>query len=169
MEGKSKGGTRRSPLWPSGRVSKGDRLGIGPLWRFLSPISLAAKKSGRRRLPPITETSAFSRRNAPASALRTYPLISRLRRQLPPGEARPLHRLRRSPSPFRGGSAAAGPGDEGRENESPPAYRSPYNNKYWRFVRLLIRQPLFPFGRQGAVAAYSVSACTGKAPLRRFP
>ena len=35
--------------WPSGKDSKGNRLGIGFLWRFLSPLSLAAKKAARRR------------------------------------------------------------------------------------------------------------------------
>ena len=37
------------PLSSSGRVSKGDRLEIGPLWRFLSPLSVPEKKVGRRR------------------------------------------------------------------------------------------------------------------------
>ena len=39
----------RFPPWPSGKDSKGNRLGIGFLWRFLLPLSLAAKKVARRR------------------------------------------------------------------------------------------------------------------------
>ena len=37
------------PPWSSGKDSKGNRLEIGSLWRFLSPLSLAAKKAARRR------------------------------------------------------------------------------------------------------------------------
>ncbi len=45
------GGTAaRFPPWPSGKDSKGNRLGIGSLWRLLSPLSLPLKKVGRRRL-----------------------------------------------------------------------------------------------------------------------
>ena len=35
--------------WPSGKDSNGNRLGIGFLWWFLLPLSLAAKKAARRR------------------------------------------------------------------------------------------------------------------------
>ena len=41
--------------WPSGKDSKGNRLGIGSLWRFLSPLSLPLKERG----PP----EATGRRN----------------------------------------------------------------------------------------------------------
>ena len=34
--------------WPSGKDSKGNRLGIGFLWR----LSFPQKKAGRRRHPP---------------------------------------------------------------------------------------------------------------------
>ena len=37
------------PPWSSGRDSQGNRLEIGSLGRFLSPLSLAAKKGARRR------------------------------------------------------------------------------------------------------------------------
>ena len=40
--------------WSSGRESRGDRLEIGPLWRFLFPISLPLKEMGSpadERLP----------------------------------------------------------------------------------------------------------------------
>ncbi len=37
------------PPWSSGRESRGDRLEIGPLWRFLSPISFTSKEMGSRR------------------------------------------------------------------------------------------------------------------------
>ena len=44
-------GISRGPQPPGrwGRIPKGTAFGIGSLWRFLSPISLAAKKSARRR------------------------------------------------------------------------------------------------------------------------
>ena len=41
--------TGAEPPWSSGRESRGNRLEIGSLWRFLSPLSLAAKKEARRR------------------------------------------------------------------------------------------------------------------------
>ena len=37
------------PPWSSGRESRGDRLEIGPLWRFLSPVSFPLKETGSRR------------------------------------------------------------------------------------------------------------------------
>ena len=37
------------PPWSSGRESRGDRLEIGPRWRFLSPVSFPLKETGSRR------------------------------------------------------------------------------------------------------------------------
>ena len=37
------------PSWSSGRESRGDRLEIGPLWRFLFPVSFPLKETGSRR------------------------------------------------------------------------------------------------------------------------
>ena len=37
------------PPWSSGRESRGDRLEIGPLWRFLFPVSFPLKETGSRR------------------------------------------------------------------------------------------------------------------------
>ena len=37
------------PPWSSGRESRGDCLEIGPLWRFLFPVSFPLKETGSRR------------------------------------------------------------------------------------------------------------------------
>ena len=67
------------PPWSSGRESRGDRLEIGPLWRFLSPVSFPLKETGSRR-------SAKSPRPVlvPAAAVTSPPLALRETASGPP-------------------------------------------------------------------------------------
>ncbi len=64
------------PPWPSGKDSKGNRLGIGFLWRFLLPLSLAAKKEARRRhspSPPRGQARRSGHCEAPAGPRQSVP------------------------------------------------------------------------------------------------
>ena len=83
------------PPWSSGRESRGDRLEIGPLWRFLSPVSFPLKETGSRR-------SAKSPRPVPvpAAAVTSPPLALRETASGPP----PL-KGRQDRLPFRGAGA----------------------------------------------------------------
>ena len=81
------------PSWSSGRESRGDRLEIGPLWRFLFPISFPLKEIGSRR-------SAKSPRPVPVFRPRRsgQSSVSLRIRRLPLRFVLPSRRLRRPSS-----------------------------------------------------------------------
>ncbi len=139
------------PPWSSGRESRGDRLEIGPLWRFLFPVSFPLKETGSRRSAKIPRPVPVFRPR------RSIDLSTASRSPSPKGEAKrkghPLHRLRRSP--FRAQGPLAG------MRALPPPMKG----------RLKGRQKRLPFRGAGAkrLRGYSTAADKPSSPVIAKP